>query len=29
MSQMGEYGYSLVKACVDQDIEAQRALKNY
>lgn len=28
-SQMGEYGASMVKACVDQDIEAANALSKY
>ena len=27
--QMGSYGASLVKVCVDQDLEAYAALKNY
>lgn len=27
--QMGNYGSSMVKACVDQDLEAEEALKNY
>jgi len=29
MSQMQEYGYVMVKACVDQDIQAEKALSNY
>lgn len=28
-SQMGEYGASMVKACVDQDIEAANAITKY
>lgn len=28
-SQMGEYGASMVKACADQDIEAEKALSDY
>ncbi len=28
-SQMGEYGAAMMKACVDQDIEADKALSNY
>lgn len=28
-SQMGEYGSTMVKACVDQDIEAEKALNRY
>jgi hypothetical protein len=28
-STMGEYGSAIVKACVDQDIEAENALRNY
>jgi mannitol-specific phosphotransferase system IIBC component len=28
-STMGEYGSAMVKACVDQDIEAENALRKY
>ena len=28
-NQMGQYGAAMVKACVDQDIEAARALNGY
>lgn len=28
-TQMGKYGAAMVKACVDQDIEAEKALQKY